>query len=560
MKRTDAEKPRHEDEEPVAMKAIEAVYSYLDEEGDLLYQQVRRIPKSFSFRQPAENGGWEWNLEGVRKVLYRLPEVISAEEVFVVEGEKDVESLRKRGLTATCNPGGAGKWKDEYSKFLKEKRVVVLQDNDEPGRNHALEVVQSVAPYAAEVRLVPPFDDAKDVSDWIANGGTKEQLRKLVKETSAYKPSTESSIVADCESGQIDPTVPLLQGAKLVRKLELFFQRRVILPLGLALVLALWVIGTYLYDIFDCFPYLCITSPAKRCGKTLVAELIGLVSARSKTTVNVSEAALFRMIGMFRPTIIMDETETLANQKSERAQFLLSLLNAGHRKNANVIRCVGPDHTPTEFPVYSPKVLLAIGNLPDTFRDRSIIVAMRRRRKDEQITRYRYREVSQKGMRRAALTQVWAETHRKQVESEYLNESLDFLDDREADNWASLFSIAVVAVPDRVDELKQIAMRLGKAKNALDVDDSDALHLLSDVRRVFIKNNLTRISTSELVFRLQRIDESPWDELTQYKLARMLKPFGISSRQVWTEKRNVRGYEHDDFKSVFDSYLSPASR
>jgi hypothetical protein len=92
------------------------------------------------------------------------------------------------------------------------------------------------------------------------------------------------------------------------------------------------------------------------------------------------------------------------------------------------------------------------------------------------------------------------------------------------------------------------------------VDDSDALHLLSDVRRVFIKNNLTRISTSELVFRLQRIDESPWDELTQYKLARMLKPFGISSRQVWTEKRNVRGYEHDDFKSVFDSYLSPASR
>lgn len=262
---------------------------------------------------------------------------------------------------------------------------------------------------------------------------------------------------------------------------------------------------------------------------------------------------------MFRPTIVMDETETLANQKSERAQFLLSLLNAGHRKNANVIRCVGPDHTPTEFPVYCPKVLLAIGNLPDTFRDRSIIVAMRRRRKDEQVARYRYREVSQMGARRAALTQVWAETHRKQVESEYLNESLDFLDDREADNWASLFSIAVVAVPDRIDELKQIAMRQGRAKNALDVDDSDALHVLSDVRRIFIKNNLTRISTSDLVFRLQRIDESPWDELTQYKLARMLKPFGISSRQVWIEKRNVRGYEHDDFTPVFESYLSPAS-
>jgi hypothetical protein len=560
MKRKDTEKSRHEDEEPVAMKAIEAVYSYLDEEGDLLYQQVRRIPKRFSFRQPAENGGWKWSLEGIRKVPYWLPEVMSAEEVFVVEGEKDVESLRRWGLTATCNPGGAGKWKDEYSKFLKGKRVVVLQDNDEPGRKHALAVVQSVAPYAAEVQLVLPFQEAKDVSDWIANGGTKEQFRKLVEETSAYKPSMESSIVADGESGQIDPTVPLLQGVKLVRKLELFFQRRVILPSGLALVLALWVIGTYLYDIFDCYPYICITSPTKRCGKTLLAELIGLISARSKTTVNVSEAALFRMIEMFRPTIIMDEAETLANRKSERAQFLLSLLNAGHRKNANVIRCVGPDHTPREFPVYCPKVLLAIGNLPDTFRDRSVIVAMRRRRNDEQVARYRYREVSQKGSRRAALTRLWADAHRKQIESGYLNQPLDFLEDREADNWAPLFAIAAVAVPDRANELKQIAMRLGKAKNALDVDDSDNLRLLSDVRRIFTKNKVNRISTSELLSELQRTDESPWGELTQYKLARTLKPFGISSRQLWIRERNVRGYEHADFEPVFESYLSPSSR
>lgn len=86
---------------------------------------------------------------------------------------------------------------------------------------------------------------------------------------------------------------PLIRGTNLVRKLELFFTRRVIFPSGLALVLALWVIGTSLHEIFDCYPYLCITSPTKRCGKTLLAELIGLVSARSKTTVNVSEAALF---------------------------------------------------------------------------------------------------------------------------------------------------------------------------------------------------------------------------------------------------------------------------
>ncbi len=558
MGRKDTDKLRHGDERPIAMRTIEAVYPYLDEEGDLLYQQVRFTPKAFRFRRPAEKGGWEWNLKATRKVLYRLPEVIAADEVFVVEGEKDCETLWKWGLVATCNPGGAGKHKDEYSKFLKDKKVVILPDNDEPGRNHAQSVAQSVARYAAEVRLIPPFPDAKDVSEWIQNGGTKKQLLKLVAVTPRYQRAAASGAAADHAPEPDTPPAPLLRGSKLVRKLELFFLRRVILPPGLSLVLALWVIGTYLYDIFDCYPYICITSPVKRCGKTLLAELIGLVSARSKNTVNVSEAALFRMIEAFRPTIVMDETEVLANQRSERAQFLLSLLNAGHRRNATVIRCVGASHTPTEFRVYCPKVAIAIGNLPDTFRDRSIIVAMRRRRKDEEVARYRYREVSQKGSRRAALIAVWAQAHRAEVASEYEKQSLDFLDDREADNWVPLFSIASVAIPDRLEELKQIAINLGTAKSALDVDDSYAIRLLSDIRHIFKKHGLKRISTRQLISRLQLLEESPWeDDLTASKLARTLRPFGVSSKQLWIGERNRRGYEHDDLRPVFDSYLSP---
>jgi DNA primase len=480
--------------------------------------------------------------------------------VYVTEGEKDTESLRSIGLVATCNVGGAGRWRDEYSETLKNKRVIILPDADERGLTHARAVAESVALHAAEVKLLPPFSGAKDVTEWFEKGGSKKQLLEMVAATPPFKTAAEiPSAVAEAEKPGESP-VPLLHGPNLIRKLELFFQKRVILPSGLALVLALWVIGTYLADIFDCFPYVCITSPTKRCGKTLLAELIGLVSARSKTTVNVSEAALFRMIQIFRPTIIMDEAETLANQKAERAQFLLSLLNAGHRKNANVIRCVGGDHTPTEFPVYCPKVLLAIGELPDTFRDRSIIVAMRRRRKDEGVLRYRYREVSQKGKRRATLTEVWANAHKTQVEAAYANEELDFLEDREADNWASLFSIAAVAVPDRFEELKQIATRLGAAKNALDIDDSYSIRLLSDIQQVFALRKLKRISTQDLIYRLKLMGESPWEDLTQFKLARTLKPFGIASRQLWISERNVRGYEYSDLKPAFDSYLAPKTR
>ena len=145
------------DETQMPAKTVEATYSYVDEEGDLLFQQVRFKGKSFAFRRPAESGGWVWNLNGVRKVLYCLPEVIAADKVFIVEGEKDVESLREWGLVATCNPGGAGKWSEDYSKFLKGKKVIVLQDDDAPGRKHALSVARSVSRYAREVRLVPPF-------------------------------------------------------------------------------------------------------------------------------------------------------------------------------------------------------------------------------------------------------------------------------------------------------------------------------------------------------------------------------------------------------------------
>ena len=86
-------------------------------------------------------------------ILYRLREVIEAEEVFIVEGEKDVETLRAWGFVATCNPGGAGKWRDEYSEYLTGKKVIVLQDDDEAGRKHARAVAESVAEYASETSL-----------------------------------------------------------------------------------------------------------------------------------------------------------------------------------------------------------------------------------------------------------------------------------------------------------------------------------------------------------------------------------------------------------------------
>ena len=173
---------------------IEATYDYRDERGELLFQVVRYKPKDFRQRRPEEGGGWNWSVKGVRQVPYRLPELLAAEAqqaVLVVEGEKDAGRLAKLGLVATTNAGGAGKWKPELSEYLKGRRVVVLPDNDEPGRQHAEKVAGSLFGVASSLRIVhlPGLAEKGDVSDWLDHGGTRQELLDLVEATPEWKPT-----------------------------------------------------------------------------------------------------------------------------------------------------------------------------------------------------------------------------------------------------------------------------------------------------------------------------------------------------------------------------------
>ena len=182
---------RH-DPSPAAVsvkKEVETTYRYADEHGKLLFEVVRFKPKDFRQRRPDGSGGRTWNVQGVRRVLYRLPEVVKAEQVFVVEGERDADMLASWGVAATTNPGGAGKWKPEYSEFLRGKRAVIIPDADEPGRRHALDVASSLLGVAAEVRIVE-LPGAKDVSAWSEQGGSRELLGRLAQDA---QPTTRDS-------------------------------------------------------------------------------------------------------------------------------------------------------------------------------------------------------------------------------------------------------------------------------------------------------------------------------------------------------------------------------
>jgi len=186
---------------------ILARYPYRDEVGNLLFEVVRLHPKDFRQRHPNGNGSWIWKTKGVRKVLYRLPELIAApadQWVFIVEGEKDVDNLVKCGLVATTNPGGAAKaipgqtakpkWRRDYNEFFRGKRVCILPDNDACGGAHASEIARNLAPLANDLRIVQltGVPEKGDVSDWLAAGGSAETLLRMANNAPPFKEDTEN--------------------------------------------------------------------------------------------------------------------------------------------------------------------------------------------------------------------------------------------------------------------------------------------------------------------------------------------------------------------------------
>lgn len=186
-------------------KRIIETYPYCSASGELLFEVVRYEPKDFRQRRPDGNGGWIYNRGNVKLVLYRLPELLSAEPdktAFITEGEKDCDRLRELGLVATCNPGGAGKWRDEYSQYLRGRAVVVLPDNDDAGRRHAEQVGRSLLGRVASLKKIelPDLAPKGDVSDWLSRGNTVEQLQDLVRTAPKWKPESHPNTEASIDS------------------------------------------------------------------------------------------------------------------------------------------------------------------------------------------------------------------------------------------------------------------------------------------------------------------------------------------------------------------------
>lgn len=208
-------------------RIIVATYDYRDRDGTLMHQTVRYEGKKFSQRRPDGSGGWIWSLKDHPRLLYHLPELAAASadnRIIIVEGEKDADNLARLGLLATTCPQGAGQWKHvSDDSVLEGHPITIIADKDDTGREHCCDVTKHLHGRVREIRILEMPGEAKDVSEWLEAGGTKEDLIKLIETASLHEPgaaakkqtSTPPSdapviILGPDEHRVIDETVPAL--------------------------------------------------------------------------------------------------------------------------------------------------------------------------------------------------------------------------------------------------------------------------------------------------------------------------------------------------------------
>jgi len=604
---------------------VSAMYDYVDENGALLFQVLRYEPKDFKQRRPDGGGGWIWKLDATRRVLYRLPELIEGvalgRVVLIPEGEKDVDRLRALGLVATCNSGGANKWRDDaqYNAPLRGANVVLIPDNDDTGWKHINQVGQILSGIAAHVRVLR-LPSHKDVSEWLeAGGGTGEQLEQLIKDApdwvrpavdigtadkskateeedrliaalAAMPPGVErarqrrqiakqlgvrqSDVEDEVTARQaggtrtaplhahwiVEPWPEVADGDALLRDIIRRIRRHIVISHEDALAIALWVMLCWVHDeVATHSPILNIMSAEPESGKTTTLGLVSFLMPRSIVSVEISEAALYRSIKLFQPSFCIDEFDQVLASDDKAA--LRGVINSGHARGQGVVRCVGRDEkTPELFTTFCAKAIGMVGQkLPPTTKGRCIIVELRRRKPTELVERFAHKDDAELAQLRSRLLR-WSMDNEDALRGVEPLMPPD-LDNRRADNWRLQFAIADLAGGDWGDQARATGLRLeGKADKR-----TIGSRLLADIKTVFDADGGHCMHSAVLLAELVKDPERPWVEfthgkpLTQGRLARLLGHYGIISQSVRPpDLKTGRGYYRAQFEDAWERYL-PAS-
>lgn len=410
---------------------------------------------------------------------------------------------------------------------------------------------------------------------------------------------------------EVEPWPEPVDGAALLDELRQVLRRYVVLPPMAPETLALWVVHTYGFELRDVSTYIGLGSPQKRCGKTTLLSALSELVCRPVVASNISPPALFRAIEEARPTLLIDEADTFLQANDE----MRGILNSGYtRKTAYVVRVANsyqanesqpldavkePEEDPYEieglpasevmecrdgrlrriprerrsthsrpsdsersgsgrtklarFSCWCPKVIAAIGRLPETLLDRCIPITMQRKMADE--TCERLRNLDGHELRRKCARFVADHAEKIAAARPELPAKLN---DRAADIWEPLLALADLAG----GEWPKLAREAALQTNAGMPDSTIIGSLLIDILVEFVERNVNRIFSRDLVESLNRLRERPWAELRKGKdidslwLARQLRPYGVRPKAMWIGEAAAKGYEKGDFEEVWHRYLS----
>lgn len=352
-------------------------------------------------------------------------------------------------------------------------------------------------------------------------------------------------------------------------------------------VLALWIVGTYIFQSFDVFPYLCITAPVKRAGKTTLKELVGFASSKPEPIAGATEASIFRLIATYTPTLLIDEAESLS---SEAAGTMRALMNVGFRRGQTLPRAVkGSETDVIRMPTYCPKVFVLIGDVNDTLRDRSIIITMARGTPAQEY-RYDVGEVEGNELRTRIIAML--EFEREKVLERYnarvvAQPIAAQVSSRDRDLWLPLLSICDVFAPERLDAVYQCAVDMVTLKQTVEArsvveyrrqdvegaanEDEYASRLLAALVQL---DGWLPVGKDEVLFsadmvqQLHELPLSPWRTfegtgINEHRAAHMLKRFGVVPKLVQVtiakNKRRVgRAYRWSQVDAAAGKWLKDA--
>ena len=346
-----------------------------------------------------------------------------------------------------------------------------------------------------------------------------------------------------------------IDGCELLDEIKKTISQYIIADEQTIIASTLWVTFTWFIDVVNYAPIANITAPEKRCGKTKLLSVLKRLSYKALSTSNISAPALFRLIELYKPTLLIDEVDSFLALHEE----MRGIINAGFtRESAFIIRCAGDDLIPTPFNVWGAKALCGIGKIADTLQDRSIILRLRRKYLGESVQDVDRSNKEQWTILRAKLARFAQDNQEKVLLSNPA--PIPQLNDRANDCWLPLLQIATVVGGNWLNNAISTAITINGAEEE---PESVRVELLRDIQTIFNTKKVDRIFSHELVTALNEDNEANWVTwnkgrgITARNLAKILKEFNITSNTIRigvTER--AKGYTKDQFSDAFARYLS----